>query len=124
MKDIYIIMNTQNILRYYGRKLEINTDFSQLIDYTLDNSNFIDLKLDNSEFIDYRLENSGYVDLKLDYSGYVDFELDFIDDRFMVPITVYNPIIDVEVSYINYAIQSQDGVALLSQSGELIQFQY
>jgi len=35
MKDIYIIMNGQNILNYYGSKLDLKLDSSELYDYQL-----------------------------------------------------------------------------------------
>lgn len=35
MKDIYIIMNRQNILNYYGSKLDLRLDSSELYDYQL-----------------------------------------------------------------------------------------
>jgi hypothetical protein len=35
MKDIYIIMNRQNILNYYGSKLDLKLDSSELYDYQL-----------------------------------------------------------------------------------------
>ena len=35
MKDIYIIMNRQNILNYYGSKLDLKLDSSDLYDYQL-----------------------------------------------------------------------------------------
>ena len=35
MKDIYISMNTQNILRYYGTKLDLKLDFSEFYDYEI-----------------------------------------------------------------------------------------
>lgn len=35
MKDIYRIMNRQNILNYYGSKLDLKLDSSELYDYQL-----------------------------------------------------------------------------------------
>jgi hypothetical protein len=35
MKDIYIIMNRQNILNFYGSKLDLKLDSSELYDYQL-----------------------------------------------------------------------------------------
>lgn len=124
MKDIYLSMISQNILNNYRSKIESKTDFSELFDYALDKSDFIDLKLDNSDFVDFELDNSNYLDVKLDYSEHFDFELDFNEDVYLTPITISKSLMNLKVSYINYAIQNQDGLALLTQGGELIQFQY
>jgi hypothetical protein len=35
MKDIYIIMNRQNILNFYGSKLDLKLDSSELYDFEL-----------------------------------------------------------------------------------------
>ena len=35
MKDIYTIMNRQNILNFYGSKLDLKLDSSELYDYQL-----------------------------------------------------------------------------------------
>lgn len=45
MKDIYIIMNRQNILNYYGSKLDLKLDSSELYDYQL-TTNEVDYDID------------------------------------------------------------------------------
>ena len=35
MKDIYINMSSQNILKFYGSKLDLRLDTSELYDYEL-----------------------------------------------------------------------------------------
>ena len=45
MKDIYINMNTQNILKYYGTKFDLKLDHSEFYDYELGN-NEIDYNVD------------------------------------------------------------------------------
>ena len=117
-------MNTQNILKYYGRKMGVNIDSSELFDYILDTTDVVDLVLDNSNLIDFCLDNSNHLDLKLDYSEFVDFQLDFIDDNYLTPISISKSLINIKISTINYAIQNEEGIALLTQDGEIIQFQY
>lgn len=48
----------QNILQYYGQKLDLKLDSSELYDFVLDSSEFIDLVLDYSELYDFQLDNS------------------------------------------------------------------
>ena len=54
MKDIYINMNTQNILKFYGTKFDLKLDHSEFYDYELGN-NEIDYNVDilNNEPIIY-----------------------------------------------------------------------
>ena len=67
MKDIYLSMSGQNILNYYGSKL--------------------DVKVDKSKYYDYEREKTEKYDLVLDYSEIYDFQLDPIMDDF----EIYNP---------------------------------
>ena len=55
----------QNILQFYGQKLDLKLDSSELYDFTLDNTGWVDLVLDYSELYDFQLDNS--TDL-IDYS--------------------------------------------------------
>ena len=50
MKDIYIIMNGQNILNYYGSKLDLKLDSSELYDYQL-TTNEVDYDTDVLDLI-------------------------------------------------------------------------
>jgi hypothetical protein len=50
MKDIYTIMNRQNILNFYGSKLDLKLDSSELYDYQLTkNDNDYDVNLLNTD---------------------------------------------------------------------------
>jgi len=53
-------MGGQNILKFYGSKL--------------------DLKLDNSENYDFIIDTSEWIDLVLDYSEEYDIQLDYTPD--------------------------------------------
>ena len=48
----------QNILQYYGQKLDLKLDSSESYDFILDKTGTIDLVLDYSEFYDFQLDNS------------------------------------------------------------------
>ena len=65
MKDIYINMNTQNILKYYGTKFDLKLDHSEFYDYELGN-NEIDYNVDilnrwMEYILDYKLGNNDLV---------------------------------------------------------------
>jgi hypothetical protein len=50
MKDIYTIMNRQNILNFYGSKLDLKLDSSELYDYQLTkNDDDYDVNLLNTD---------------------------------------------------------------------------
>ena len=127
MKDIYRNMNSQNILRFYGSKLDISLDSSELYDFKLDTTEFVDLVLDESEFYDFKLDTLvdglGFVDIKLDYSEFYDFELVNAYDYQTNYIDENTIIINVKIDD-NYYILSKDGFVLMTQNNEKIQFQY
>ena len=89
MKDIYIIMNRQNILNFYGSKLDLKLDSSELYDYQL-TTNEVDYDIDvlgtdpityNTLTVDSNCLNDNVNDLKpwvipVDYN-YVSDECDF-----------------------------------------------
>ena len=58
VKDIYTDMTGQNILNYYGQKLDLEIDFSEIYDFTLDSSVSVDLVLDFSETYDVQIDYS------------------------------------------------------------------
>lgn len=120
-------MNTQNILRFYGSKLDISLDSSEFYDFKLDTTEFVDLTLDISEFYDFKLDTlvdrSDLVDLKLDFSEFYDFELVNAYDYQTNYIDENTIIINVKIDN-NYYILSKDGFVLMTQNGEKIQFQY
>ena len=45
-------------MQYYGQKLDLKLDTSELYDFVLDKTGTIDLVLDYSEFYDFQLDNS------------------------------------------------------------------
>ena len=59
-------MAGQNILNFYGSKLDLRLDFSENYDFIIDTSSWIDLVLDYSEEFDFQLDNT--TDL-IDYSS-------------------------------------------------------
>ena len=67
-------MNSQNILHFYGSKLDISLDNSEFFDFQLMTDEFVDLILDNSEMYDFKLDTlvdrRDFVDIILDYSEY------------------------------------------------------
>ena len=68
MKDIYIIMNRQNILNFYGSKLDLKLDSSELYDYQL-TKNDVDY---NTDVLDLTTEIT-YTGLTVDSSCYSGF---------------------------------------------------
>jgi hypothetical protein len=68
MKDIYIIMNRQNILNFYGSKLDLKLDSSELFDFQID-QNLSDF---NSEVLNFTNPIT-YTGLTFDSSCYNNF---------------------------------------------------
>ena len=96
-------MTRQNILKYYGSKL--------------------DLKLDTSEIYDFIIDKTGWIDIVLDFSEEYDFQLDTSRD-IGLPI-FYNPTINSNVDYgCDYTILTQDEFSILTQNEECIQYQH
>lgn len=96
-------MTRQNILKYYGSKL--------------------DLKIDNSETYDFILDKTGWIDLVLDFSEEYDFQLDNSREP-LLPIT-YESTVDSNIEYgCDYTILTQDGFSILTQNEECIQYQH
>ena len=120
-------MNTQNILRFYGSKLDISLDSSEFYDFKLDATEFVDLRLDVSEQYDFILDTlvdrMDIVDLKLDYSEYYDFELVNAYDYQTNYINGDEMIINVKIDD-NHYVLSRDGFVLVTQNNEKIQFQF
>jgi hypothetical protein len=123
MKDIYIIMANQNILGFYGFKLDLSIDNSELFDFTMDKSDNVDLIVDVSETFDFILDFSidTDIDLVIDNSECYDFELCYLEDS---PIIYVNPIINQSITYCDRTIETQSELTILTQNGECIQFQF
>jgi hypothetical protein len=51
-------MSKQNILKFYGSKLDLKLDNSETYDFTLDKTGWIDIVLDFSEEYDFQLDNT------------------------------------------------------------------
>jgi hypothetical protein len=51
-------MAGQNILNFYGTKLDLKLDFSENYDFIIDTSCWIDLVLDYSEEFDFQLDTT------------------------------------------------------------------
>ena len=111
----------QNILQFYGSKLDLKIDNSETFDFTLDKTEWIDLIIDNSEYVDFVLDKNEWVDLVLDYSEYYDFQLDNSRD-YGTPL-IYNKTISSEFGC-DWTILTQDGFSILTQNEECIQYEH
>lgn len=80
MKDIYEYMSNQNILNFYGSKLDISIDNSSFFDLKIEETEKYDLIIDNSETYDFYLDKTDWVDIVIDYSEIFDFQLYNIED--------------------------------------------
>jgi hypothetical protein len=118
-------MNSQNILKFYGSKLDIILDYSEFYDYIIDNKENVDLIVDNSELYDFELitiKDTPKIDIVLDYSELYDFEL-------TNELDYQNAYIDENVSIINlkpdnYFIMTVDYKVLKTQDNVEIQFEF
>ena len=92
-------MSSQNILNYYGSKLDIKVDLL-------------------SEHYDVFLDKTDYIDLLIDYSENYDVQIDSTGE-------IYHP---KELKSINFTtrfvILTMDGYTITTQNGESIQYQY
>lgn len=122
MKDIYQSMSSQNILNYYGSKLDIKVDNSENYNHKQEENHKVDLIVDNSELYDFILDTSDYVDLIVDNSENYDVQLDNsleID----IPI-IYEKIINVKPSICDYTVLTNDDFLISTQNGECIQYEH
>lgn len=117
-------MNTQNILNFYGSKLDMKLDFSEHFDFVLDKSHHLDLKLDNSEFYDFHMDDTITTDLKLDYSEFYDFQLDNSNDLmyYKLPIIYTTKLIDGKME--TFYILTEDVLIISSENGDLIEYEH
>lgn len=102
-------MNTQNISKYYGSKLDVILDNSQFYDFTLVKST------EKSE--------DNPVDVILDYSEYYDFELSLITNDFdenLVVLTtpIYCPNEFVEL--VSNGLETEDLFYILTEDDNII----
>lgn len=96
-------MSRQNILKFYGSKL--------------------DLKLDTSETYDFIIDSTEWVDLVLDYSEEYDFQLDNTNDFGITSIE--SSVVNSNLEYdCQMTIMNQLGFTLNTQNGECIQYQH
>ena len=119
-------MNSQNILNYYGSKLDMKLDFSEHFDFVLESGQNLDLKLDNSEFYDFYVDNTITTDLKLDYSEFYDFQLDNTNDLlfYKLPIIYTTELISVDLTINRNYILSQNNNIITSENGDVIQYEF
>lgn len=80
MKDIYECMGSQNILNYYGSKLDIKVDVFKGFYQDIDKEDKIDLIIDTSEHYDVSLDKTDYIDLLIDNSENYDVQIDSTDE--------------------------------------------
>ena len=98
-------MSQQNILNFYGQKK--------------------DFKVDTYTIFSKEYENSIKYDLKLDYSEFYDFQLDYSPDYQFVTIdtpVLTNPTFNDHLSIDDYYITDMNGVILMTQNYNEIQF--
>ena len=117
-------MNSQNILNYYGSKLDMKLDFSEHFDFVLDNSQNLDLKIDDSEFYDFHLDNTITNDLRLDYSEFYDFQLDTSGEPlfYNLPIIYTTELINGNKE--TYYILTENFLIISSENGDLIEYEH
>ena len=117
-------MNSQNILNYYGSKLDMKLDFSEHFDFVLYKDQDLDLKIDNSEFYDFYLVNTVSTDLILDGSEFYDFQLDTSGEPlfYKLPIIYTTKLIDLSIN-VN-SILTQNNNTITSENGDIIQFEF
>ncbi len=96
-------MTRQNILKYYGSKLDLKLDISETYDFVVDNNEWVDLVLDFSEEYDFQLDNSREPLLPIIYESTVNSNIEYGCD---------------------YTILTQDGFSILTQNEECIQYQH
>jgi len=98
-------MAQQNILRFYGKKL--------------------DIKIDYSSVFDREQEKTESYDVKIDYSEVYDYELDFIPDYELIkpdiPV-VHKMIFGYNLSTDDYYLTDVDGTVLTTQGYNQLQF--
>jgi hypothetical protein len=119
-------MNSQNILNYYGSKLDMKLDFSEHFDFVLDKDQDLDLKIDNSEFFDFYLDVTITTDLRLDNSDFYDFQLDTSGDPifYKLPIIYTTTLINSDLTLNRNYILSQDNNTITTENGDVIQFEF
>lgn len=90
-------MAHQNILRFYGKKLDIKVDYSSIFDREQEKTESFDLRIDNSETY--------------------DFELDYIPDYELVlpniPV-LHKLTIGIDFKTDDYYILTEDGDIIMS----------
>lgn len=107
MKDIYFNMSNQNILNYYGSKLDIKVDKSSIFDREQETRHKIDLVLDYSETYDFQLDPNP------------DFEL--INPEFK---SKYKLILSLNLSTDDYYLTDNNGNILSTQGYNPLQFNF
>lgn len=122
MKDIYIIMSHQNILKNYRGFIDIKIDSSEFYDVVIEPINNIHFVVDNSEFYDISIEKTDNIRLIIDYSEYFDVELDYTTDFNDYILPIINETVIVYFS--NYTILTENDFLINTQNNEPIQFQY
>jgi hypothetical protein len=111
-------MSSQNILNYYGSKLDVKVDVFKGFYQEIDKEDKIDLIIDTSEQYDVFLDKTDYIDLLIDYSENYDVQLDSTDELYY-PKELKS--IDFSTRFV---ILTMDGYTITTQNGEYIQYQY
>jgi len=114
-------MGGQNILKFYGSKLNLKLDISETYDFVVDSNEWVDLILDFSELNDFMVDKTEWVDLVLDYSEEFDIQLDNTPD---IDDYVIEVLYEIKEFGCDYTILTQDEFSILTQNGECIQYQH
>jgi hypothetical protein len=80
-------MAHQNILRFYGKKLDIKVDYSSIFDREQEKTESYDLRIDNSETYDYELDYIPDYELELPNVPVLHklvFGIDFVTDDYYI----------------------------------------
>jgi hypothetical protein len=100
-------MAHQNILRFYGKKLDIKVDYSSIFDREQEKTESYDLRIDNSETY--------------------DFELDYIPDYELVlpniPV-LHKLTFGIDFKTDDYYILAADGGIIMSAGFNKLQYQF
>jgi hypothetical protein len=100
-------MGHQNILRFYGKKLDIKVDYSSVFDKEQEKTESYDLRIDNSETYDFELDYIPDYELSspnIPVLHKLTFGIDFVTD--------------------DYYVTAEDGSIIMSTDFNKLQYQF
>ena len=116
-------MGGQNILKFYGSKLDVKVENYKLFYQDKDKEDSIDITIDTSEIYDFTIDKSDFVDVVVDYSDVFDVQLDYSYDDIMDFLSLI-PTIDGFTISDNYFLTFEDDTILATEENNRIQFNY